>query len=100
MRSSMAKIRMSSSDSQNSGMQLVMVPSLQTARSKSVPSRCAQNIPSSSESVKISTKPTPPRRSVLPRAARDDLARGHFVLIRDAEIPVQGVCASGHTAGR
>ena len=30
-------------------------------------------------------------KECVARAARDDLARGHFVLIRDAEIPVQGV---------
>ena len=30
-------------------------------------------------------------KECVARAARDDLARGHFVLIRDAEIPAQGI---------
>ena len=30
-------------------------------------------------------------KECVARAACDDLCRGHFVLIRDAEIPVQGV---------
>ena len=60
-----ANTRISTSDSQNSGMQLTTVPTLHRIRSGQRSSNQAQKIPTPSASEKISMKATPPRISVF-----------------------------------
>ena len=59
-------IRISTSASQNSGTQLITVPTLQIILSVHPPSFHAHTIPRSNDSKNMIRKPIPPRTSVLP----------------------------------